>query len=128
MDGSTGFSRNWTDYKYGFGNMERDFWLGLEPIHILTNLEPQELRLDIEYFNNSKKSYLYKNFTIDGEGNNYYYSGYSAKIDNSDYLFESRLQYFSTFDRDNDREANKNYAKILNNGWWHWRGTNVWYV
>ena len=29
MDGSVNFYRNWTDYARGFGNITREFWIGL---------------------------------------------------------------------------------------------------
>ena len=37
FDGSVNFLRGWSDYKYGFGNMASEFWLGLEKIHMITN-------------------------------------------------------------------------------------------
>ena len=44
------FNRNWDDYKAGFGDPLREFWLGNENIYMLTNVEDYSLRVDLEDF------------------------------------------------------------------------------
>ena len=48
IDGSVNFYRGWADYKNGFGNLNGEFWLGLEKINRLTNSERYKLRVDLE--------------------------------------------------------------------------------
>jgi len=48
MDGSVNFYRSWAYYKYGFGNLSGEFWLGLGKIHRLTNSKRYKLRVDLE--------------------------------------------------------------------------------
>ena len=37
INGTIDFYRPWNDYKYGFGDLKTEFWLGNEKIHQLTN-------------------------------------------------------------------------------------------
>ena len=42
------FYRNWADYKHGFGDKKKEFWLGLDQIHQLTQAGDKKLRVELE--------------------------------------------------------------------------------
>ena len=48
FNGSVNFYRAWDDYKRGFGNLNGEFWLGLDKIHRLTVSSSNKLRVDLE--------------------------------------------------------------------------------
>ena len=48
LDGSVDFYRGWDDYKHGFGNLNGEFWLGLDKIYRLTTKQRSRLRVDLE--------------------------------------------------------------------------------
>ena len=46
-NGTVDFYRNWADYVQGFGDLEGEFWYGLENIHCLTTRDDEELRIEL---------------------------------------------------------------------------------
>ena len=42
------FDRNWNDYKLGFGDPNREFWLGNDRIHQLTMHGNTKLRIELK--------------------------------------------------------------------------------
>ncbi len=62
-DGSVDFYRAWKDYKQGFGNLRREFWLGLEKLHRITYSQKSKLRINLEDFAGNKKFAEYNFFS-----------------------------------------------------------------
>ena len=70
LDGSVNFYRGWNDYKKGFGNLNGEFWLGLDKIHRLTKTK-SKLRVDLEDFNRNTVYAEYSYFAITDERSKY---------------------------------------------------------
>ncbi|EDO45477.1 predicted protein, partial [Nematostella vectensis] len=81
QDGSVDFYRNWTEYKHGFGDLQGEFWLGLEKIHRLTSVISNELRVDMEAEAGETAYAQYNIFSIASESKEYelHVYGYSGK-------------------------------------------------
>lgn len=71
LNGAVDFYRGWDAYKKGFGFVDGEFWLGLDKIQRLTSQTTNELRVDLEDFNQAKGYAEYDLFVVDDEGNNY---------------------------------------------------------
>ena len=70
LDGSVDFSRGWADYKRGFGNLNGEFWLGLDKINRLTKAK-KRLRVDLEDTQGKTANAEYDIFAVSSERNNY---------------------------------------------------------
>ena len=70
LDGSVDFYLGWEDYERGFGNLNGEFWLGLDKIHRLTK-EPSKLRVDLEDFDNQTAYAQYDSFGVANEEQKY---------------------------------------------------------
>ena len=66
-DGSVDFFRAWDDYKRGFGNLNGEFWLGLDKIHRLTVSGSYKLRVDLEDIHGSTAFAEYSSFAVTSE-------------------------------------------------------------
>ena len=85
QDGSVDFYRGWTDYKNGFGNLNGEFWLGLDKIHRLTKTK-NKLRVDLMDTTGSTAYAEYNMFSVSSERTKYKlslgtYSGRRRMID-----------------------------------------------
>ena len=71
LDGSVDFYLNWNDYKHGFGNLNGEFWLGLDKIHRLTSDYNSMLRVDLVDFEGNTAYAEYKKFGVMSENDKY---------------------------------------------------------
>uniref|UniRef100_A0A182PVG1 Fibrinogen C-terminal domain-containing protein n=1 Tax=Anopheles epiroticus TaxID=199890 RepID=A0A182PVG1_9DIPT len=119
FDGSTNFYRNWNEYKNGFGNLEGEFWLGLDRIYELTVSAPHELVVVLEDFEGNKTYAKYDQFEIADESQKYavtHVEKYSGTAGDS---FSGTKGFkFSTFDADNDTWGNQ-CAVTFTGAWWY---------
>ena len=71
INGSVDFYRNWTNYVSGFGDLEGEFWYGLENIHCLTTREDMELRIEVGNETTPSIVWTYQLFRVGGAETNY---------------------------------------------------------
>ena len=121
QDGSVDFYRGWNDYKNGFGNINGEFWLGLDYIHWLLSLSKSgnELRVDLEDRQGNKAYAKYSTFSVGDESTKYVLgvSGYSG--DAKDRLDYHNGMKFSTKDQDNDLYHSESCAVTRHGAWWY---------
>ena len=81
QDGSVDFFRGWNDYKLGFGNLNGEFWLGLDKIHRLTAGKNKKLRVDLEATAGTILLAEYSSFAVANEKAKYQLTvgGYSGE-------------------------------------------------
>ncbi|KAM5203103.1 tenascin-R isoform 4-T6 [Hipposideros larvatus] len=117
QNGQTDFFRKWAEYRVGFGNLEDEFWLGLDNIHRLTSQGRYELRVDMRDGQEAVFAH-YDKFSV-GDGRSLYklhtgaYNGTAG-----DSLSYHQGRPFSTEDRDNDI-AVTNCALSYKGAWWY---------
>ncbi|XP_053561228.1 fibrinogen-like protein 1-like protein [Bombina bombina] len=114
---------SWTTYKYGFGNVLQDFWLGNEYIHLLTTQRTYMVRFVLKDKAENEWYADYDIFSLDNEVN-----GYNLRLGRhsgtaGDYLttFDAGMVHdnmrFSTKDKDQDRSGSHCAASY--GGWWY---------
>ena len=64
------FYRDWAEYKTGFGDVNGEFWLGNDNLHLLTKGHNQKLKIELNN-NNEVKVADYSTFWIDNESQKY---------------------------------------------------------
>ncbi|XP_069793633.1 tenascin-R isoform X1 [Narcine bancroftii] len=117
QNGLTDFERKWADYRVGFGNLEDEFWLGLDNIHKISAQTRYDLRIDLRDGRESVFA-IYDRFYL-GDARSLYrlrigdYRGTAG-----DSLSYHQGRPFSTKDRDND-VAITNCALSYKGAWWY---------
>ena len=113
------FYRTWLEYKRGFGDLQRQFWLGNDRLSLLTNQDSYRLRVDLEDFDGQKRFAEYDNMRVANEADKYRLTlGTYLKGDAGDSLSNHGGMQFSTKDQDNDISSEA-CAQKFNGAWWY---------
>ena len=71
VDGSVNFYRDWADYRAGFGNLNGEFWLGNDNLHLLTKNHNLKLKIELKSPGGEFAYADYDEFWLDEETNQY---------------------------------------------------------
>ncbi|XP_065709446.1 fibrinogen-like protein 1-like protein isoform X3 [Patagioenas fasciata] len=118
------WSESWTTYKYGFGNLHTDYWLGTEYIHQISRQKVYRVRFIIWDAANNARFADYNPFSVEDESQGYrlrlgVYSGTAEDAMSSDNPRKVHNNMkFSTKDRDQDTYRG-NCASRSGGGWWY---------
>ena len=116
MDDSVSFERSWDEYAAGFGDVDGNYWLGLEDIHRLTTACPMSLQIDVVPYNLPAVSIPYQQFHV-GDAASDYLLTITSDTPGDETLYNS-FNYqsgckFSTYDRNN-----AHCVELYAAGWW----------
>lgn len=130
-DGSVNFFRNWETYKQGFGNIDNEYFLGLENIYWLTNQGNYKLLVTLEDWSGRKVFAEYASFRVENEADFYKLRIGRYHGNAGDSLTWHNGKQFTTLDRDHDTYTG-NCAHYQKGGWWynscaHSNLNGVWY-
>ncbi|KAI3368557.1 hypothetical protein L3Q82_025568 [Scortum barcoo] len=117
VEGSVDFDQTWEKYEKGFGDLEKDYWLGLKKIRSLTQQGAYIMRIDLEDWKEEKHWAEYR-FSMEGPPKDYtlHVSHFSGDL--PDAMANSTGMRFSTKDRNSDNQGNTNSARNNTGGWW----------
>ena len=118
-NGTVNFTRDWDDYVSGFGDLDGEFWYGLDNIHYLTTGDDVELRIDMVMEDNgSELTWTYQTFTVAGPEDMYRLTIGGGVGTGADAMAYHNGQQFSTYGNDND-QSGSNCAYLSQGGWWY---------
>lgn len=115
VDGAVDFDQTWEKYRRGFGNLERDYWLGLQKFYSLAQQGAYILRVDLEDWRDGKHWAEYR-FSLDGPSTHYTIHLSHFAGDMADALANITGNQFSTKGTLNDN--NRNCPRHYTGGWW----------
>ncbi|XP_037648954.1 angiopoietin-related protein 6 [Sebastes umbrosus] len=131
QDGSVNFFRTWEQYKQGFGNLDGEYWLGLEHLYWLTKQAQYKLRVALEDWQGRQVFAEYDSFHLEPESDWYRLRLGQYHGNAGDSLSWHNNKAFTTLDRDKDSYTG-NCAHYQKGGWWyhmcaHSNLNGVWY-
>ena len=115
MDGTVDFYRNWANYLKGFGDLNGEFWLGLNKIHRLTQAANTTLRVDLADFEGGKRYANYSTFQVLDSSRKYTLMIGAYSGDAGDSMATHNGMNFTTLDEDNFH----NCAVRYKGAWWY---------
>ena len=120
VDGSVNFFRDWENYKYGFGQLQNEFWLGNDNIFTMSlqGLYPKgnDLRIDMKNWKGVYGYVKYKQFQVGNENTFYllHVGKFSGTATNGGLINGAK---FSTYDSYHGNHK-ANCPRVYESGWW----------
>ncbi|KAH8318318.1 hypothetical protein KR074_008239 [Drosophila pseudoananassae] len=113
------FYRNWATYENGFGDINKNYFIGLKKLHEITGLKPYELYIYLENFKGESRYAYYGTFSIGDQNTKYQLTIGSYSGTAGDALIKKHNSMkFSTYDNDNDK-SKSNCAAQYTGAWWY---------
>ncbi|XP_008938841.1 PREDICTED: angiopoietin-related protein 3 [Merops nubicus] len=118
VDGSLDFNQTWDAYINGFGDLNGEFWLGLNKTYSITRQGEYLLRLELQDWRENRR-YIQYAFRLGGPASAYglRLARVSGSIPSA--LPEHTQLHFSTADRAGGGPADFNCPENYLGGWWH---------
>ncbi|XP_025966671.2 fibrinogen-like protein 1-like protein [Dromaius novaehollandiae] len=118
------WAESWSTYKYGFGDVRSEYWLGTEYIYQIAKQKVYQVKFVIQDATNTTKFADYNLFSLEDESHGYRlrlgsYTGTAGDAMTSDNpnSVHNNMK-FSTKDRDQDIYRG-NCASRFGGGWWY---------
>nr|XP_036220908.1 angiopoietin-2-like isoform X2 [Bactrocera oleae] len=112
------FDKNFAEYKFGFGEPNESFFLGLDRIYAQTTETKQELGIFTKFETNDIEVEKYAYFVLGNEETGYRVEELGAFSRTSAISRLMRFSKFSTRDMGNGFQYDK-CAQVLGMGWWY---------
>ena len=119
QNGTENFNRGWSEYREGFGDLNGEFWLGLEKIYRLTaSAQDTNLYIDMTDLDNEDSYVYYGSFALGPVSTNYSLtlSGYAGTT--PDAYNECANVSFVSFDNHINGTGATNCTEGKTGGWW----------
>ena len=98
----------------GFGDLNGEFWYGLDNIHYLTTSDDVELRIDMVIEDGSELTWTYQTFTVAGAYDKYRLTIGGGVGTGRNAMDVHNGRQFTTYDSENSVCAN-----VYLGGWWY---------
>ncbi|XP_006773282.1 PREDICTED: angiopoietin-related protein 3 [Myotis davidii] len=115
IDGSQNFNETWENYKYGFGRLDGEFWLGLEKIYSIVKQSNYILRIELEDWKGTKH-YIEYSFHLGNHETNYKLHLVEITGNVPSTLLVNKDLVFSTWDH--RAKGHFNCPESYSGGWW----------
>ncbi|CAL1300201.1 unnamed protein product [Larinioides sclopetarius] len=118
------FVKNWNEYKEGFGDFKKEFWLGNDKIYSITNQGQYAVRFDMTHGNGTSAYTRYDNFWIENEAAKYTLRISEWSGTGGDSVSNHNGFAFYTIDQPNLPEGE---TGTRSGGWWKngWRTSSL---
>ncbi|RXG71798.1 Techylectin-5A [Armadillidium vulgare] len=108
------FGQDWNTYKMGFGDLNTEFWIGNDILHMVTNQKRYEMLIEMNDYENGSF------YAMVGSEDSLYeldIGNYTGNASDSFTYHHGRP--FSTNDKDHDNFEDGNCANYFSGGWWY---------